>query len=199
MLLYSILGGVLLLLLLLLFVPTLVGIDYLWDQKNQDLRLRFRVLAIRFSVRISLDKKKEEKKQEKEKKLSPKKFIAFAKELYSAYQSVEEDCKDVLREIKARFTCREVYFTIRYGTSNPAKTGILNGAVWTAGTLILKVLDMALGVSKKTLNVYPEFNRSCMCIHIKGTFRFTLYNAIRFVLKVIRLVKLIKSKITIEI
>ena len=199
MLLYSILGGILLLLLLLLFVPTLVGIDYLWDQKNQDLRLRFRVLGIHFSVKIPLDKKKEDKKQGEEKKLSPKKFITFAKELYSAYRSVEDDCKGVLREIKARFTCREVYFTIRYGTTNPARTGILNGAVWTAGTLVLKVIDSILDVSQKTLNVYPEFNRSCMCIHIKGTFRFTLFNAIRFVLKIIRLVKLIKSKITIEI
>ncbi|MBR5235946.1 MAG: DUF2953 domain-containing protein [Clostridia bacterium] len=198
MLLYSILAGILIFLLLLMFVPTLVGVDYMWKQKTQNLRIRFRVLGIRFSVKVPLNKKKEQKGEKKDKKLTPQKFIAFSKELYRAYRAVEDDCKELLHELKTQFTCREIYFTIRYGTANPAKTGILNGAVWTAGTLLLKVLDTALNVSEKTLNVYPEFNRSCMCIHIKGTFRFTLFNAIRFVLKVIRLVKLIKSKITIE-
>lgn len=200
MLLWAIIGGIILLLLLLFFLPTELGIDYLLENKEQVLRVRIKLFGIPFSVKVPLkkDKKKSASKEQvtkEDKPLTPKGFIAFSKSLYHAYQKVEDDSKALLRELKRNFKCKEIYFTIRYGTHNPARTGILNGAIWTAGTLVLNVLDSALGVGKKTLAVYPDFNRAFMRIHIKGRFRFNGFDAVKAVLKVIKLVNLIKNEI----
>ena len=199
LLLYSILGGILLLLLLLLFLPTFVGVDYLLEHGISVLRIRIRVLGIPFSFRVPLDRKKKQKpEKEREKKkepMTPQRLIDFSKSLYRAYHDVKEDCKTLLSHIKKRFACHELYFAIHYGTGNPAGTGMLNGAIWTAGTMILSVLDNALGVYKKTLNVYPDFNRSFLSLQLKGTLRFMLFDAVRTVLKIIKLVNLIKSKL----
>ncbi len=203
LLLFSILGGLALLALLLLFIPTVLGVDYLLENKEQALKIRCRLLGIPFSFRVPLERQEEPKTQDAEKEekksLSPKKYIAYGKELYRAYREVEEEFRAVFRQIKERFACKELYFTVHYGTNNPVTTGMLNAGIWTASTLILKVLDSALGVQKKTLKVYPDFQKACMCIHMKGTFSFTLFDAIRFVLKIIKLVKLVKSHITTEI
>ena len=195
----AILGGILLLILILLFAPTEIGLDYLMEHKKKVFRIRVRILGIPFSFKIPTKKDKpklKEGKEDKEKKsLTPKKFISFSKSLYHGYLELEDECKALIREIKQRFACQEVFFVIRYGTKNPARTGILNGAIWTAGTLVLKVLDSVLGIKKKTLEVYPDFNRAFMCIHIKGSFRFKAFDAAWTVLKIIKLVNLIKSKI----
>ena len=84
LLLWSVLGGILFLLLLLLFAPTYVGVDYLLEHGIQVLRIRIRVLGIPFSFRVPLERKKKEKQsenKEKEKKepMTPKRFIGFAK------------------------------------------------------------------------------------------------------------------------
>ncbi len=206
MLLYSVLGGIALLLILLLLVPLEAGADYRLENKVQTLRIRIRILGIPISVKVPIQK--DEKKlaretkqevKEAERHLTPKAFIKFSKELYHAYQETEDEWKAILRKIRARLICKEIYFTIRYGTTNPARTGLLNGAIWTAGTMILKILDSALNVSQKTLEVYPEFNRTCMCIHMKGSFRFRVIDAAIFALKTLKLVKLMKSKIKTEI
>lgn len=202
LLLFSILGGLLLLVLLLLYTATLLGVDYLFENKHQCLKIRVRLLGISFSFTIPLEKKekaseKSDAKDEK-KSMTPKEYIAFSKNLYQVYRELEEECKEVLRDIKRLASCREIYFTIHYGMKNPAVTGMLNGAIWTASTLILKILDSAVGCLKKTLNVYPDFKQECMCIHIKGTFCFRFIDAVKVVLKVRKLVKLIKSKIKIK-
>ena len=205
MLLYSILGGVLLLLLLLLLTPLDVGADILHEAGQQTCKLRFRVLGIPITVKIPLSK--EEKKAEKaadtdikkaEKEFTPKRFIEFSKSLYRLYGEVKQDVKRLLAELREKLTCSEVYFTIRYGTTNPARTGLLNGAVWTAGTLVLRVLDSALGVQKKTLKVYPDFQRSFMRIHMKLTFRFRPASMLRLGMKTLILVKSIQNKLTTE-
>ncbi len=200
MLLFAIFGGIILLLFLLIFAPTDIGVDYLYESKLQRLRIRLRVLGISFSIKVPLEKKEKKTEQEsskQKKQLTPKNFIAFSKSLYHTYLEIEDECKALILEIKEQFACRELYFVIRYGTVNPARTGILNGAVWTAGSLLLKVLDSVLGIEKKTLEVYPDFNRAFMCLHAKATLRFKAFDAAKTVLKIIKLVNLIKSKINL--
>ncbi len=193
-----VLAIVLLLVLLLLFTPTLVGVDYLQNDKKQKLKIRLRLLGISFFIPILPDKEKKEKKKtenENKPKLTPKRFIAFSKQLYAAYREIQEDFNALLSEVKKRFSCREVHFAVEYGTNNPAATGILNGAVWTASTLLLKLLDSMLGVEKKHLEVHPVFTKPCMSVHFKCTFCFKLIDALRFALKIRQLVKIIKSRI----
>ncbi|MBQ9915311.1 MAG: DUF2953 domain-containing protein [Clostridia bacterium] len=197
LLLFSILGGIVLLLLLLLFTGTLLGLDYLYDNKVHQIKIRVRLLYIPVSVNIPLAKK-ENGKQEEKKPLKPKEYIALAKDIYRAYGEMENEWKELLWDLKRLASCRELAFSVHYGTKNPALTGILNGAVWTASSLILKILDNTLGCLKKELNVYPDFQQECVSIHMKGTFCFRLFRAIQVVLKLKNLVKIMKSKIKTE-
>lgn len=186
------------LIVLLMFVPTLLGVDYLQEESVRKLRIRMRLLGISFSIPISLDKKNEKPKKkdsENKKTMTPKRFIAFSKRLYAAYREIEVDFKELFSELKKRFSCREISLSLQYGTKNPATTGILNGAVWTASSLILKVLDSILGVTKKKLDIQPVFTKPCMCLHFKCTFGFKLADALRFALKINQLVKIIKHHI----
>lgn len=195
LLLAAVLGGLLLLFLLLLFTPTLVGVDYLYQDKKQKVTIRFRLLGLPFSFRIPLDKKKKgkEKPKEEAKSLTPKEYIEIVKNLYDGYQAVKDDFYKLLSDIKQKLACREAYLTVRYGTKNPAVTGMLNGAIWTASSLIFKVIDETVGAEKKTLDVCPDFQNVCMCLHIKGTFCFKLFDAIRLVLKIREMVNIVKS------
>ena len=204
-LLYSILGGVFLLILLLLLTPLDVGADILHEAGQSSCKLHFRILGIPIVIKVPLAK--EEKKAEKaadkevkkaEKEFTPKRFIAFSKSLYRLYDEMKPDVKSLLAELREKVTCREIYFTIRYGTVNPARTGLLNGAIWTAGTLILRVLDSVLGVQKKTLEVYPDFQRAFMRIHMKLTFRFRPASMLCLGMKTLKLVKSIHHKLTTE-
>ncbi|MBE7036570.1 MAG: DUF2953 domain-containing protein [Ruminococcaceae bacterium] len=198
---YAILGGIVVLLLLLLFVPTTVGAEYVLEHKVETIKIRLRVLGIPFTFRISPkeDEKSVEKllkvyESEDKESMTLKKFISFSKTLYQAFLEVKDECKELLHDIKERFTCEEVYFVIRYGTRNPATTGILNGAIWSAGSLVLAALNMTLGIKKKTLQVYPDFTRAYLNIHFKGTLQFKAFDAVRTVLKIMKLVNLIKAK-----
>lgn len=199
LILWSVLGGILLFLLLLLFAPTYVGVDYLLERGISVLKIRLRVLGIPFSFCVPLERKKKEKPsertEEKKEPMTPKGFIAFSKKLYHAYVEIEQECKTLLVNIKKRFACHEISFVVRYGTGNPARTGMLNGAIWTAGASILSILDRTIGVKNKTLNVYPDFQRAFLCLQLKGTLRFMCFDAVRTVLKIIKLVNLIKSKL----
>ena len=201
LLLAAILGGLLLLFLLLLLTPTLLGVDYLYEDKKQKLKIRFRVLGIPFFFRIPLDKKQEKKKteekpKEEKKPLTPKGFIDFVKSLYDGYKEIKEDLFTLLPDIRKKVACQEAYLTLHYGTKNPATTGILNGAVWTASSLIMKVIDETLGAEKKTLDVRPDFQKVCMCLHIKCTFRFKLIDAIRVVIKISEMVKIVRGHVS---
>ncbi len=194
LLLVAVLGGLLLLLLLLLFIPTRVDADYLYNEKKQKFRIRLRLLGLPFSFDAPSGKKKKGKEKSKEKKiLTPKEYIEYAKNLYEGYQAVKDDFCKVLSEIKQKLACRDAYLTVHYGTKNPAVTGMLNGAVWTASSLLLKIIDEAFGAEKKTLDVRPDFQNVCMCLHIKGTFCFKLFDAIRLVLKIREMVNIVKS------
>lgn len=199
MLLFCIVFGVALFIFLLLFVPVDIGLDYQLENKTPCLRLQLKIFGIPFSVRLPIkegEKKSGSKGQQPEEKknVSPREFIAFSKSLYGAYKSLETECRALLSELRTLLSCRRIYFVIRYGTSNPARTGLLNGAIWTAGTLILKVFDLIFENPEKTLEVYPEFNRSFLSLHMKGTFRLRLFDAVKTALKVLKLVKLIRSK-----
>lgn len=196
MLLLGIFAGLLLLLFLLFFTPTLIGVDYLYKDKKQKLRIRFRLLGIPFSVPVSLGKKANKKPEKEKKTLSANEYIDLAKKIYGGYQEAKNEIQKLLSDIKQSFGGKEIYFAVRYGTKNPAVTGMLNGAVWTASSLLLKILDEIFGAEKKTLDIQPDFQNVCMNLHIKGTFCFKLFDAVRFALKVKRLVNIIKNHTT---
>ena len=176
LLLACILGGLGLLVLLLLFTPAWLKIDYLYDNKVHTLRSHVRLFLIPVSFKVNLFKKK---KKSGDNQLTPKRFIAFSEALYDCCREAVPELSSVIKELNKHFTCPVFTLTMQYGTSNPAVTGTLNGAVWTGATLILKVLDEIFGVRKKNLQISPDFQHECMCLHIKGTFRFMLLHGLR--------------------
>ena len=194
MLLWIILGIVLLFLLLLLFVPAKISLIYRLQEGEQKLQMKLRVLLIPLGFVIPLDKEdKKEKNAEKEKRKSPKEFIAFSKHLYYTFQEVKGECKDIFNEIRAKLVCSEVSFALRYGTGNPAATGMLNGAIWAASSGIVKLFDTTFSVTNKSLTVEPVFDRACLNIHSKASFTFTLFNALLMLCKIKKLVKKFKD------
>ncbi len=198
-----VLAFLLLLCLLFIFVPVHVTCTYTLCEKKQFLKLCIKFLGIPIPLRISLNqdaKKDKKKKEEKPKqKFGIKRFIAFSKELYAAYQMVKDEFKELLLKLKQDTECKAISFTVHYGTENPALTGILNGAAWTAGTLILKVLDSMLGVPQKKLHIYPNFQKELMEIEAVLTLRVVVFKLARFVLKLLNLVKIMKQNIKTEI
>ncbi len=202
MLLWIILGIVLLFLLLLLFVPAKISLIYRLQEGQQKLRMKLRILFIPVGFDIPLDKDNnkadKDAKKETEKRKSPKEFIAFSKRLYYTFQEVKGECKDLFGEIRAKLVCSEVSFALRYGTGNPAATGMLNGAIWAASAGIVKLFDTTFSVTNKSLTVEPVFDKACLTIHSKTSFTFKLFDALLMLCKIKTLVKKIKDKIKTE-
>ena len=161
-----------LLVVLFLFIPQEAGISYEQNQKKKVLRVHFRILGIPFSFRIPLDKKPEKPAQKAEEKaidekkpFTVKRFIAFVKSLGQVYRERMKDVRALFGELRKMVSCKELTFTIDYGTKNPALTGVLNGAVWTAGSLLLKTTDALFGIEKMQLHVHPDFTKEFLCLH----------------------------------
>lgn len=200
MLLWIILGIVIVFLLLLLFVPAKISILYHLQEGQQKAKMKLRILYVPLSFDIPLEKDKTEGdiKKETEKRKSPKEFIAFSKRLYYTFQEVKGECKDLFSEIRSKLVCSDVSFALRYGTGNPATTGMLNGAIWSASSAIVKLFDTTFTVANKSLTVEPVFDRACLAIHSKASFTFTLFDALLTLCKIKKLVKKIKDKIKTE-
>jgi len=202
----TVLGILLIFVLLLLFLPAEAGVRLYWGQQEKKLTVHARIFYIPLSFTIPLEKAEEKSKQKKKKsketpseaekeRMTPKRFIALVKSLHRAYQESKQELFALLGFLRKALTCKELTCRIEYGTSNPATTGMLNGAVWTAGTLLLRLLDSAIGVQKMGLHVYPDFTKEFLCLKFCGILKFKPVDLLKIVLKSVKLVNLMKSKI----
>ncbi|MBE7035237.1 MAG: DUF2953 domain-containing protein [Ruminococcaceae bacterium] len=201
MLLWVVLGGVVIKLLLLLIIPMELGVDYVFSGKAQSLRITTRILGIPLSLPISLDKKKKEKnKKEKAEQTSVtvQGFVHGVKKLYHEYTASKEKRHSLWNQIKRHVTCKRCTLSVAYGTGNPATTGMLNGAVWTAGSLLMKLIDSVFPIQEESLSVEPDFVQSCLRLHSKLIISFRAFRLLQIVYGMIRLVKEIKNNITTE-
>jgi len=191
----------------LLFFKITAGIVYEYNRGRDQLLIKLKILGLPLAFRIPLhteskkpkkEKKAKEDKGDKEKKpMTPGRFIALAKSVCRSFKETKQEMAEIIRELRRMVTCPELSLSVQYGARNPALTGILNGAVWTAGTLLLKVADAAIGVTKKELIVKPDFTKEFMCLHFCGMLQFKLVDLLKVVIKIRKLVNLMKSKIEI--
>jgi len=200
---WCILGILLLLAVLVLCLPAEAGIVFHQNQKVQNLTIHVRLLGLPLSFAIPLlkdekkpKKEKEQEKKEKKEALTPRRFITLVKQLGQAYRESKADLRDIISELRHRVTCKELSCTIDYGAKNPALTGMLNGAIWTAGTLLLKITDSLIGVKEMHLHVHPDFTKELICLHFSGILKLRPVHLVIIVLKIVKLVNIMKSKIT---
>ena len=199
-----ILGLLAVLILCLFHLPAQMGVEYERKKDKQRLIIKCRIFGIPLTFHIPLHKEKNKQKKDvkrgrkqdnKEKKsLTPRSFIKSVKMLWRAYQESKANIKEVLGDLKKALCCTEMRIRVHYGMKNPAVTGMLNGAMWTAGSLLLKMADTAIGVQKKELVVQPDFTKEFMCLYFCGTLQFKPVDLLKIVLKLNKLVNLIKSK-----
>lgn len=115
--------------------------------------------------------------------------------LSDAVQVSKDELKVMLPYIRKHLHCTEFDFKISFGFDNAAKTGIATGAVWTSGTLLLKIIDSLIGIKKINMNVYPDFNEKKFDIYLKTVLIIQPFRFIILSKRVIDVVKFIKNKI----
>ena len=86
------------------------------------------------------------------------------------FEITKNELLSMLSYVRKHLDCKELDFQIRFGTDNAAKTGYLTGAVWTSGTLLLKMIDTLIGIKKINMNVSPDFCEKKFEIYTKWCF-----------------------------
>ena len=201
----SILIGLLVLLSLLLFIPSQIGIEYQAKDKQQDMKLFVRVLGIplRFPIPVTKDEKevKQDAEKDTEKLLTHmtfEKFKFIVSGVKEAYDESKDNVKDLLRYLRKHVSGHTMYFRINFGLSDPAKTGIATGAIWTLGTNLLAVIDQLITIRHIDMNVLPEFQHECFNLHIKSILSLRLVHIINVSIKLLKIVNLFIDKTDME-
>ncbi len=196
--------SIILLLGLFLIFPLRFGIRYEKTVSYEKFHIYVSLFGI--LIRIPIHNKKgndagESKKNKPALKSSSKKELTFAsfKNHVDAFGEVFEVSKNELRAmlsyVRKHLSCKEVDFNIRFGLDDAAKTGIATGAVWTSGTLLLKLVDALIGIKKIRMNVYPDFNEKKFEIYVKTILIMRPIHFIIIARKINETIKFIKNKI----
>lgn len=103
---------------------------------------------------------------------------------------------DMLSYVRKNLSCKEIDFRIAFGMENAAKTGISTGAVWTTGTMLLKVIDSLIGAKKMNMEVYPDFQNKRFEISFKTILIMQPFRFIIVYRKIRNMVNFIKTNIS---
>lgn len=196
--------GILALFAAVLLIPSDLGLEYLQQGNVQKFTVHLRILfiPIRIPLRIKAEEEAAEKKIHKtektkkkgknkaEGKLTWNTFRGMVRGVQASYESIKEELKDIVHYLRRSITVKELRFHIQFGLDDPAKTGISTGAVWTGGTLLLKIVDELIGIQKIDMGVYPVFDRECFDVHIKSIFTAQLVHIINILVKILLVVNM---------
>ena len=165
----------------LLLFPLQFGVHYLKTATKEKFYIYVSLFGI--LIRIPIHTKRDEKKAEKRKKKKektqkkpiPKEKSEWSWETFSEKTTCFcEICREskhqllsMLSYVRRHLSCKETDFRIAFGTGNAASTGIANGAVWTAGTTLLKAIDSLIGIKKIHMDVTPDFQNKRFEIFVK--------------------------------
>lgn len=212
MIIFAIIAGILLIILaLLLCLPALAGLEYMYSDGRQKLTLHVRCLGIPIRIPIPTgeddaegQRKKKRGKPKKESAKSTEKanpfsrFSAIANGIRKAYAEAKDDIASALAEIRKKTEFETIVFRLGFGLSDAAKTGIATGAAWASASCILSVLNQMFGIRSIDLDVSPDFNRECFRLHIKSILRLRPVHIISISIKIIKIVNLFIKKMDIE-
>ena len=157
----------------------------------------FRVFGI--PIRISLNSKAHKTKtgtlQEQESKLSFKNFKENISDFKEIYDTSKRELKEMLSYVNRHLTISRVDFEIRFGFDNAAVTGISTGAIWSVGSLALKIVDSLVGIKKINMQVNPDFNNKIFEIYSKTILIMRPIHFIIVLRQVLKTYKFVNNKI----
>ena len=192
--------GILLTLTALVFLPMRFGIHYHKGADFEKLYIYASIfgILIRFPINTNKDKRKSKKeKKVRETKFSFETFRENVHYLGEVFEKSKKELSEMLAYIRENLSCKDFDFKINFGTGDAAKTGITTGAVWTTGTLLLKILDEFIGIKKKNMEVYPDFTQKKFEIYIKTILIMRPFHFIIVLRKLSHTITFIKSKFKI--
>ncbi len=192
--------GILLTLTAFVFFPMKFGIHYHKGAEFEKLYIYASIfgILIRFPINTNKDKQKDKKKKKaKETKFSFETFRKNVHYLSDVVKKSKKELSEMLLYVRENLSCKDFDFKISFGTGDAAKTGITTGAVWTTGTLLLKILDELIGIKKKNMEVYPDFTQKKFEIFIKTILIMRPIHFIIVLRKLAHTIRFIKSKFKI--
>ena len=200
---FVILGIIMLFSALLLF-PMRFGLRYEKTATQNKFHIYVSIFGI--LIRIPLHNKKDKESEPSKKAVSKRKtrlatdltYDSFRKHVDAfgdVYKTSKDELFSMLAYVRKHLRCKEVDFNIRFGLDDAAKTGIATGAVWTSGTLLLKIIDTLIGIKKINMNVYPDFNDKKFEIYVKTILIMRPIHFIMIARKISNSTKFIKNKI----
>lgn len=145
---------------LILFIPVRVLVTA--NLSEQEIKLSYAFLKLK----IYPKPKKTENKHEKSKETTPDKkdfnlklILKLIKESKSVITSFLNDFVSYL--IKNGIRVRELNISGKFGTGDPAYTGILCGGVYASVYNIIARLENGTGLKKHEVNLNPDFDTAC--------------------------------------
>ncbi|MBR4874646.1 MAG: DUF2953 domain-containing protein [Clostridia bacterium] len=182
-----------------LFVPMRFGIRY--EKRTSSTKLHIYLSFLGILIRIPYDtdpkrkKKKAKEKTKERKEFSLENFRRNIDAFEEVYVTSKENLLSMLSYVREHLSCKEVDFKICFGLDDAAKTGIFTGAVWTSGTLLLKIIDSLVGIESIKMNVYPDFNDKRFEIYFKTILIIQPFRFIIILRQISDTIKYIKRKI----
>ena len=153
--------SLLLLLTVLMFIPSLLSISFVWNENERKLKVEFKYLF--FKIVLTPRKKKVKKTKEKtnDKKYTlddVRKFYKTSKEIYSL---IKEDVFKILEyakdhAVKISRIDLDAQFDIEDSMKTGIVTGVINGTVYNA----IGVLDNLFSVDDFNVKILPLFNNT---------------------------------------
>ena len=191
--------GLILFFLAFAFIPMRFGVRYLKTSSEEKIHIYVSIFGM--LLRIPFHNKRKEKVEKKQAKSPSVKTFSLQtfQETIDAFNEIYQVSKDELLSmisyVRKHLSCKEIDFRIRYGTDNAATTGYLTGAIWTSGTLLLKIIDSLIGVKKIKMDVNPDFNGKKIEIYAKTILIMQPFRFIIIVKKVMATIAFIQSKL----
>ena len=190
---------------LLLVIPMQFGMHYIKTTNKKKILLYVSLFGMLIPIPIhtkrdqvdAKERKRARKKQKKQKEKKPFSFESFketVENLKDIYTVSKKELLELLSYVRKHLSCKELDFRIAFGFDNAATTGITTGAVWTTGTLLLKIIDSLIGIEKMHMDVFPDFDHKRFEIGFKIIFVIQPFRFFKMYQSIKRTTKYIKSK-----
>lgn len=184
---------------LIMFIPMQFGVQYKKNATEEKIHIYISIFGILVRFPVHRNARRNVKKHKAPTRTSSNlSFDTFQKTIDSfgeIFEITKNELLSMLSYVRKHLDCKELDFQIRFGTDNAAKTGYLTGAVWTSGTLLLKMIDTLIGIKKINMNVSPDFCEKKFEIYTKTILIMQPFRFIIIVRKITDTIKYIKSKI----
>lgn len=180
-----------------LLTPVEFGLEIIKTTDKNLTYLRFKIFKIPFKIPLKQtnNEQKDTKNAKKEEKLTFSKFKETVSSLKEVYDKKKDTLKEMLSYTKEHLKIKSVDFEIRFGFDNAAATGISTGAIWTIGSIFLKIIDSLVGIKKINMQVNPDFNNKIFEIYSKTILIIKPIHLIIIVGQVLKTLEYVNNKI----